>query len=128
MERTKLEVGLKGQSSGSLGSRTAGRNGVEGLGKTRGKVLKKRELYRVLDNGSEVEDQRSQRVREDGEETGRKRCNERFQGTGAQEAGVCVVDRGEADGGVRAYERSGGQALGSELPAGLGPEGWERRS
>lgn len=87
--------------------------------------MKKRELYGVLDNESEVEeDQRSRRVREDGQETGRKRCNQRFQRTGAQEAGVCVVDRGEA----RGYERSGGQELGSELPAGLRPEGWEGRS
>ena len=45
----------------------------------------------------------------------------------AQEAGLCAVGREEAQGAARGIGLSGGQGLGSELLAGLGPERWEKR-
>lgn len=82
--------------------------------------------------GSEAEeDQRGRRVGEDGQETGRTRCNRRCQGTAAQEAGLCagggekptaegtsaLEDRGWVPSCCRACGRSGG--IGGAEPKGM---------
>lgn len=111
---------------GSLGWRTGGKKGqsLERPGK--------RELcLERLENGSEAEeDQRSRRVREDGQETGRKRCRRRsprvraLSGTGAgfgAAGGLGAGAVGQAGLTPTAWSVPGG--LASSRPTGEGPEG-----
>lgn len=68
-----------------------------------------------LDNGSKIEeDQGSQRVAGAGQGRGSKDCQKCHRAR-AQEAGLCVVGRGEANGGGPR-----GQELVSEIAGGLG--------
>lgn len=71
-----------------------------------------------LDNGSKIEeDQGSQRVAGAGQGRGSKDCQKCHRAR-AQEAGLCVVGRGEANGGGPR-----GQELVSEIAGGLGAGG-----
>lgn len=71
-----------------------------------------------LDNGSKIEeDQGSQRVAGAGQGRGSKDCQKCHRAR-AQEAGLCVVGRGEANGGGPR-----GQGLVSEIAGGLGAGG-----
>lgn len=91
-------------------SRAGGGMGKGGVWKVRGKCIKEQRIVPGVETGSELE------------LTKRVRGSEEVVRGPAQEARLCVAGRG-----LRVQASSQGPELGSELLAGLGPKGCERR-